>query len=216
MREYDDNTQNYAPVIRRIVILVAVVIAVPVMLWAITSFMRSYIAQPTIPDPKPLAATTTPPSAPADTASINNPTPATPPSAPPATPDTHAADNSANAPDKVATATGGQPAASPWPSAPAPASAAAPAPSVFPDPPSVTAQTPTPTTDTADDALPPPDPITGPVPMPRHRPSILALADGDIPLPRARPAIAPESEKPVTDTPAVFDPGIGGGVSGAH
>jgi hypothetical protein len=58
--------------------------------------------------------------------------------------------------------------------------------------------------------LPPPDPIAGPVPMPRHRPSILALADTAIPLPRARPAIAPEPEKPVTDAPAVYDPGIGG------
>jgi hypothetical protein len=227
MREYDDNTQSYAPMLRRIVILVAVVIAVPVMLWAITGFMRSYIAQPTIPDPKPLASapsTATPPGTAADTASINNAGPAAPPSAPPAvtTPDARAADNGANAsaPDKVATATVGQPApaASPWPSAPTPAPAAAPAPSVFPDPPAITAQTPPAPTvsDTADDALPPPDPITGPVPMPRQRPSILALADGPVPLPRARPAGAPEPEKPAVDTPAVFDPGIGGGVSGAH
>ena len=50
MREYDDdsNIQHYAPVLRRIIILVAVITAVPVMLWTITAFMQTYIAQPTI------------------------------------------------------------------------------------------------------------------------------------------------------------------------
>ena len=54
MREYDDdNIQHYAPVLRRIIILVAVITAVPVMLWTITAFMHTYIAQPTIPSPQP-------------------------------------------------------------------------------------------------------------------------------------------------------------------
>src|SRR5580698_4946715 len=75
MREYDDdsNIQHYAPELRRIIILVAVITAVPVMLWTITAFMHTYIAQPTISAPRPLAAATTPAaSATADT------TPATP------------------------------------------------------------------------------------------------------------------------------------------
>ena len=82
MREYDDdNIQHYAPVLRRIIILVAVITAVPVMLWTITAFMHTYIAQPTIPEPRPLAAATAAPaSAPVQTATI------TPPAAAPAQP----------------------------------------------------------------------------------------------------------------------------------
>src|ERR1700692_4145401 len=59
MREYEDDSsiQHYAPVLRRIIILVAVITAVPVMLWTITAFMHTYIAQPTISAPRPLAAT---------------------------------------------------------------------------------------------------------------------------------------------------------------
>ena len=78
MREYDDdNISHYAPVLRRIIILVAVITAVPVMLWTITAFMHTYIAQPTIPSPQPLAAATAPPASPAaDTA--NPPAPSQP------------------------------------------------------------------------------------------------------------------------------------------
>ena len=80
MREYDDdsNIQHYAPVLRRIIILVAVITAVPVMLWTITAFMHTYIAQPTIPAPQPLAAATdtaAPMSPAADTATANPPAP---------------------------------------------------------------------------------------------------------------------------------------------
>jgi hypothetical protein len=45
MREYDedeDNIRRYAPVLRRVIILLAVIIAVPVMMWTITIFIRSY------------------------------------------------------------------------------------------------------------------------------------------------------------------------------
>jgi hypothetical protein len=50
MREYDeddDNTRHYAPVWRRVSILVVVIIAVPVMMWTITIFIRSYVAPKT-------------------------------------------------------------------------------------------------------------------------------------------------------------------------
>src|SRR5262245_10614945 len=50
MREYDEddyNTRSYAPVLRRVIILVAVIIAVPVMMWTATNFIRSYVGPKT-------------------------------------------------------------------------------------------------------------------------------------------------------------------------
>ena len=97
MREYDDdsNIQHYAPVLRRIIILVAVITAVPVMLWTITAFMHTYIAQPTIPSPRPLATATAAPASPAaDTATANPAAPAAAPSQPaPAVTDARATDD---------------------------------------------------------------------------------------------------------------------------
>jgi len=229
MREYDDdNIQHYAPVLRRIIILVAVITAVPVMLWTITAFMHTYIAQPTVPAPQPLAASTAtapPTSAAADTTTANSPVPSQPA---PSVTDGRATDDGRG--DRVRDSAGNtatpnvqvaalQPTPSAAPAAPsAPAAdtgqaAPASAPSVFPDPPSVAPQQPMSTApDSAndDDALPPPDPITGPVPLPRHRPSELALADTAIPLPRARPSDAPEPPSPTPDAPpSGYDPGIG-------
>ncbi len=229
MREYDDdNIQHYAPVLRRIIILVAVITAVPVMLWTITAFMHTYIAQPTVPAPQPLAAATatTPPASPAaDTA---NP-PASSQPAQSAT-DARATDDARGDRMRDSGSNTGAPnvqvaALQPTPSAapatpPSPtadtvqAAPAAPAPSVFPDPPSVAPQQPTSAApDSANDdadALPPPDPITGPVPLPRHRPNVIALADTAIPLPRARPSDAPEPPSPTPDAPpSGYDPGIG-------
>jgi hypothetical protein len=219
MREYDDdsNIQHYAPVLRRIIILVAVITAVPVMLWTITAFMHTYIAQPTIPAPRPLAAATdTPaPGSPAtDTATANPPAPAAAPSQPAPTA-TDSAGNTGAPNVQVATL---QPTPSAVPATPpAPASVtvqaapAAPAPSVFPNSPFILQQQPAASDSTNDaDALPPPDPINGPVPLPRHRPSVLALADTAIPLPRARPGTAPEPATPTPDAPpSGYDPGIG-------
>jgi hypothetical protein len=210
MREYDDesNIQHYAPVLRRIIILVAVITAVPVMLWTITAFMHTYIAQPTIPSPQTLAAATAaaPPASPAaDTA--NPPAPSRPAQS--------VSDASTGAPNGQVAALAPTPSAAPA-AAPAPAAVtvqAAPAPSVFPDPPAVTQSQPAAqdsANDAAADALPPPDPITGPVPLPRHRPSVLALADTNIPMPRARPGAAPEPPNVTPDAPpSGYDPGIG-------
>jgi hypothetical protein len=215
MREYDDdsNIQHYAPVLRRIIILVAVITAVPVMLWTITAFMHTYIAQPTISAPRPLAAA-------ADTATANPPAPSQPAPAAidaKATDDGRGAGNNAAPNVQVASTAALSPAPSAAPAAqPALAAVtvqAAPAPSVFPNSPFIPQQQPTPAaTDSTNDAdvLPPPDPITGPVPLPRHRPSVLALADTAIPLPRARPGTAPEPQSPTPDTPPPgYDPGIG-------
>jgi hypothetical protein len=218
MREYDDdsNIQHYAPVLRRIIILVAVITAVPVMLWTITAFMHTYIAQPTIPAPRPLAAATDTPTSPAaDTTTANPPGATTAPSQPAPT----ATDSAGNtgAPNVQVAAL--QPAPSTAPAAqPAPAlvtvQAAPAAPtSVFPDPPSVAPQQPmsaAPDSANDADALPPPDPITGPIPLPRHRPNVIALVDTAIPLPRARPGAAPEPPSPTPDAPpSGYDPGIG-------
>jgi hypothetical protein len=64
MREDDDNFRHYVPLLRRIIILVAVIIAVPVILWTITVFVRTYVGPPRMPTFHQLAST----------ASINAPT----------------------------------------------------------------------------------------------------------------------------------------------
>ena len=48
MRE-DDGSGHYVPILRRIIVLVAVIVAVPVMLWTITVFVRTYVGPPRIP-----------------------------------------------------------------------------------------------------------------------------------------------------------------------
>jgi hypothetical protein len=55
MREYDDDIRLYTPVLQRIIILVAVIVAVPVVLWTITAFVRSYVAPPRLPTFQPMA-----------------------------------------------------------------------------------------------------------------------------------------------------------------
>lgn len=69
MREYeDDNIRLYTPVLQRIIILVAVIIAVPVVMWTITTMIRTYVAQPKAPTFRRMAETQ-----PADTAAIAPP-----------------------------------------------------------------------------------------------------------------------------------------------
>jgi hypothetical protein len=221
MREYDENIQHYAPVLRRIIILVAVITAVPVVLWTITAFMRTYIAQPTISAPRPLV-TATDSAVPASAETAPAASAASAPSAPAVvearatTTDARSTDVDAKG-DRTRDSAATAPGADITSATPAATPAAAAAPSVFPDPtPALTAQLPqappAAASDATDDALPPPDPITGRVPLPRHRPNILALADTDVvPLPRARPGTAPEpAASPPADTPqSGYDPGIG-------
>jgi hypothetical protein len=56
MREYDDNIRLYTPILQRIIILVAVIVAVPVVLWTITAFVRAYVGPPRLPIFRPIAA----------------------------------------------------------------------------------------------------------------------------------------------------------------
>jgi hypothetical protein len=67
----NDEFGHYVPLLRRIIILAAVITAVPVMLWTITAFVRTYVGPPKIPTFHQLAAT----------ASINAPVPMTKPDA---------------------------------------------------------------------------------------------------------------------------------------
>ena len=64
MREYDDYDDDsirlYTPVLHRVIILAAVVIAVPVLMWTITTFVRSYVARPKVPLLEHIASTGAP------------------------------------------------------------------------------------------------------------------------------------------------------------
>jgi hypothetical protein len=50
MREYDDDIRPYVPVVQRLIILVAVIVAVPAVLWTITTFIRTYVGPPHAPN----------------------------------------------------------------------------------------------------------------------------------------------------------------------
>ena len=56
MREGDDEFRYYVPLLRRIIILVVVITAVPVVLWTITAFVRTYVGPPKTPTFHQLAA----------------------------------------------------------------------------------------------------------------------------------------------------------------
>jgi hypothetical protein len=66
VREYDDdhyddeNIRLYTPVLQRVITLAAVIIAVPVMMWTITTFVRSYVARPKVPALEQVASTNMP------------------------------------------------------------------------------------------------------------------------------------------------------------
>jgi hypothetical protein len=77
MREYDDHIRLYTPILQRIIILVAVIIAVPVVLWTITAFVRAYVAPPTLPTFRPLAASQTPAPSPPVKVAAQTPDPTT-------------------------------------------------------------------------------------------------------------------------------------------
>jgi hypothetical protein len=67
MREYDDygeyrddHIRLYTPVLQRVIILTAVIIAVPVLMWTVTTFVRSYVARPKVPVLQQVAASESP------------------------------------------------------------------------------------------------------------------------------------------------------------
>lgn len=87
MREYDDyheeNIRLYTPVLQRVIILAAVIIAVPVMMWTITTFVRSYVARPKLPALEHVASTVASTNMPARIPTIT----LSPPSSAPSPPD---------------------------------------------------------------------------------------------------------------------------------
>ena len=270
-RDYeDDSIRLYTPVLQRIIILVAVIIAVPVVMWTITTFIRSYVAPPRVPTFQPMAiapqsdsiaASTNPaPAAPASQPA-QAPTPA-PQATPQATADAGTTTPPNNAPPPQVAAN--PPAAAPQvaiaarptiappapsaaqamtdtpmsaPPVPAPTTASAAPSNATPDaadkgdktgaPPAsdhpfawptlanntasaAAGPDQTPTGDSAADSLPASDPITGRIPLPRHRPNVFAMVEfAAVPLPRARPALATDTAPSTEDIPANrYDPGL--------
>ncbi len=65
----DDSIRLYTPVFQRVIILAAVIIAVPVVMWTITTFVRSYVGRPKVPALEHVASTN---------AAVAPPTPAPP------------------------------------------------------------------------------------------------------------------------------------------
>jgi len=55
MRE-DEDIRQYMPVLRRFIILVAIIIAIPVVMWTITAMVRTYVGPPKLPTFRPMAA----------------------------------------------------------------------------------------------------------------------------------------------------------------
>ncbi|MFZ0609973.1 MAG: hypothetical protein WAM75_20100, partial [Xanthobacteraceae bacterium] len=79
MSEYydDSNIRRYTPVLQRMIILLAVIIAVPVVMWTITTVVRTYVAAPKAPSFQRLTDTQ-----PTDT--VSDASPAAPAAATPA------------------------------------------------------------------------------------------------------------------------------------
>jgi hypothetical protein len=56
MREDEDHFRQSMPVLRRLIILVAVITAIPVAMWTITAVVRTYVGPPKLPTFRPMAA----------------------------------------------------------------------------------------------------------------------------------------------------------------
>jgi hypothetical protein len=229
MREDGDHLRHHTPLLHRVIILVAVLIAVPVILWTITGFVRSYFAPPQIPGFHELAGTE--PSA----ASANTDSGAQPQSAvsrdklsdpstttiEPRVPETDGHNvsvlkgslpseqsaandvNTSTSPTKMSDASAAAPPSSKADTVAAPA-AANPAPeSVGALAAQPTAPASEPATETALAAAP----LPGPIPLPRRRPHIAADApmsqmaqmNMPLPLPRPRPDGAGAAAPPETN-----------------
>ena len=230
MREDEDQFRYYVPLLRRIIILVAVITAIPVILWTITSFVRTYVAPPKLPSFRPMTATASvaAPPVPDHNSKLGAVPPAAPAQLPAPTDEASAAATDAR--DGASAAKGSllaEPAADASPGAlpprvatlttalPAPAEAAPRAdtmtPMTFDAPPqnsaAVAAQQPPAPNDAAADALPAAAPLSGPVPLPRRRPHNLAVADLGVPMPRPRPG-ASEGASDAPATPLEWIRGI--------
>jgi cytoskeletal protein RodZ len=129
MRDDEDHIRQFMPFLRRIVILVAVLTAIPVVMWTITAFVRTYVGPPKTPtfqriaDAPPGSTPNASTAAPSDNATTGS-AQTSPPPAPIVEAKATATDADANAPmpDSNAAAPSGE------------AASAAPANAVPPDP----------------------------------------------------------------------------------
>ena len=217
MREDDDEFRHYVPLLRRIIILVAVITAVPVVLWTITAFVRTYVGPPKIPTFHQLASsasinTPTAPAAPDGTAELKAAMQAKLASQPAATTNSPQdavapkgpllGDRAADA--EVATAQGPRTADTSGALLTAPPPVMARGDNVFPPSPLAPPDNATPGNITAAAEpqpeaaadLPPAPPLAGPVPLPRHRPRNIDavrtanVTPSNVPTPRPRPDAA--------------------------
>jgi hypothetical protein len=200
MRDDEDHIRQFMPVLRRIIILVAVLTAIPVVMWTITVFVRTYVGPPKTPTFQHIAEATpagSTPDASAAAPSDNRTTGSTQTSPPPIVEARAAAtdaDANAPAPDPNAAATpasGAANAASPEAAAPNPPDVAAPNPS--PSPAEVT-QTDAATKDMAPANATFGEPLLAPPATAATAPGAADTADVATPGPRAyaAPSEAPD------------------------
>lgn len=212
MRDDEDQIRQYMPVLRRIIILVAVLTAIPVVMWTITAFVRTYVGPPKTPTFQRMAATP-PTGSTADKAATpsDSLTPGSTPAAPQPVVEAKAATTDADAtlpasgsnpgPTQPATPIDAAPtAASPTP---APTDVAWPNPAPAAPAPGTTATTDVPPSNPPADAAPPQSPAAPTQfaeqqpaatdwPAPPAAPATDALPAGTpiagpVPLPRKRP-----------------------------
>jgi hypothetical protein len=246
MHDDDNRFQRFVPLLRRVIILLAVLAATPVVLWMITTFVRAYVGPPRVPVLHQIAATTPTVSATA-AASMPSSDQATASPAP-----GKIADMTASTTDVTATTSDARDVPSPKGSLlaerPSDGAAAAPAgistiaPASIPSPSQASAAFATPTnlttamtstgsapqipqqppastataeaspaaTEQSPDVMPPAPPLTGKIPLPRHRPHGLGdanatrIAQGAVPVPRPRPDAAGPASPPDTASPLDF------------
>jgi hypothetical protein len=199
MRE-DDDFRHYVPLLRRIIILVAVIIAAPVILWTITVFVRTYVGPPHMPTFHQLAST----------ASINAPS-ARSGSEAAAQSSQGATDGSGPIVEARATATDARDGAAPKgsmlgdrsadgdtgasgaPRAAETAGVIPPSPLAAPDGNGTPSSAqPVAGADDGSESLSASQPLSGPIPLPRRRPREAEMRTADnaasnVPMPRRRP-----------------------------
>ena len=222
MRDNNYEPRLLPPVWRRIIILLAVIAAVPVVLWSITAFVRAYVAPPKVPSFRPIGAMTS--AAPPETSPVtagaaaqrtaaieDNKPAAVSPAATPAVTTAPKPTGMAPIVEARRTATDARVALVDVNSRPSDAPPA-PGPAVMPDSPSATASPdPAPAETTAtvaqqapappkvEEEMPAGEPIAGPIPLPPHRPRVFAMAPGAIPVPRPRPDLGEQPANPAGD-----------------
>ncbi len=204
MREDSDHFRHYVPLLRRIIIVVAVLAAIPVILWTITIFMRSYVGPPKLPTFRQLAASATVPlprnasasldstrqplppseqSRPSDASSAAVPAGATPTDAPDAAAapkgpllGDRAPIGAANTPTGALRTAATAPIIPADPKATEMPAAAAPPEGAAPNTATPAGPQPAASIETPADAVPAAAPLSGPIPLPPRRPHLVAMA----------------------------------------